>query len=79
MKLYNGLLASFSTKSSEILGIFTRHLTRVRVSLYLFLFLSCCAMLIWRFSDLKLLHPLRQRTSVFFQQLDMILTFSLPN
>ncbi len=28
----NGLLASFLTKSSEILVIFTRHLTRAKVS-----------------------------------------------
>ncbi len=31
----NGLLASFPTKSSEILVIFTRHLIRVKVSSYL--------------------------------------------
>ncbi len=30
----NGLLASFSTKSSEILDIFTRHLIRAKVSQY---------------------------------------------
>jgi hypothetical protein len=30
----NELLASFSTKSSENLAIFTRHLTRAKVSLY---------------------------------------------
>ncbi len=30
----NGLLASFPTKSSEILVIFTRHLIRAKVSIY---------------------------------------------
>ncbi len=30
----NGLLASFSTKSCEILVIFTRHLIRAKVSIY---------------------------------------------
>ncbi len=33
--LVNGLLASFPTKSSEILVIFTRHLIRAKVSIYL--------------------------------------------
>ena len=31
----NRLLASFSTKSSEILAVFTRHLIRAKVSIYL--------------------------------------------
>ena len=33
----NGLLVSFSTKSSEFLVIFTRHLVRAKVSDYLIL------------------------------------------
>ena len=43
----NGLLASFSTKSSENLVIFTRHLIRAKVSYnnYIKTELTCCLFL----------------------------------